>query len=879
MKKRIIAILLASVAVVHADTLTYTFDSGLGATGTSIATATNVFYTRGFNAEGNDIQETAQRAWYDQDASGDDVYWQSARLTDNKGTDDVDLNMTLGNPSYISFPLEVASSNQLDFTGATLDLTGILYKDTAVDFNMGYQIWAKPAAGTWELIGAKQVITSPAANDGTGSIYEVDETTRPIVNDNMTAGAVGTTVSNLTFDISSLGALGIGQSVEIAVAVSGTRDAQNNFNSAFDDVVISNFTVSVISGPPPYTGTLYLGDGVDSYTTSPATWDSTSANWGLISNPATTPWTNWISGSDVVIGVPAVDMETGASFIADSLIWNYDGALTLSGDGSTVLTVSNQIACTAPTARQLSLGAGPIGGSFSLLNVSRLSFNAYGVEADTHITTDAASDIQFETGAPADFSDLTLTLGGSSSIILDLGGVDRTVGSLSGIGGLQVASSQTLTITEISMGEDGSVGSLLANGSSEGNLQLGSGTHTFDLIPGTTSSDYISMGGSSLTFGGDLIVQATTTNKLSLGDKFQLFEAGTYTGAFNSEILPTNNLPAGAVFFNDLATDGSISVGTDGIKYSVIRFDEFNGTSTWAPGSTTAFGSITNSEGTIFTLTASAQNPAGDTLTINSPYLQGIDSTSSSNNVSYRFDSGNIGYTSDDEQIQFTLSVDGSVDGLEFNAIKTEFMSPENRVEVLDRNSTSVMLHSNVTTITESDLPGLEVLTKDNVDDWSIDLIARERLRGVQGQWSLDYVEFTARYNIGSAYDAWASLWGEDIGDETNDVEPDGMDNLTEYALGGKPTVDDADTILPEFVVAEDGGTDWFYYIHNERTDDASLTFTVQLKDDLIIDPTWKTTGVEFVGESAVVDDFKSVTNRTDVASNKEFLRLLIEQD
>ncbi len=427
------------------------------------------------------------------------------------------------------------------------------------------------------------------------------------------------------------------------------------------------------------------------------------------------------------------------------------------------------------------------------------------------------------------------------------------------------------------MGGNGSVGSLLANGSSEGNLQLGSGTHTFDLIPGTTSSDLISMGSGSLTFGGDLIVQATTATELSLGDKFQLFEAGTYNGAFNSEILPTNNLPAGAVFFNDLATDGTISVGTTGIKYSIIRFDEFSGISTWATGGTSASGSITNSDETIFTLTASVQNPSGDTLTMNSPYLQGIDSTVSGNDVSYRFDSGDIGDTSDDEQVQFTLSVNGTpVDNLEFSAIKTVFMATDNPMEVMDRNSTSVMLHSNVTTITESDLPGLEVLTKDNVGNWSLDLIARERLGGVQAQWSIDYVEFIAKYQVASSFQIWSDSYELEEGPDGDD-DKDGMSNLYEYGLNGDPT---NSAIRGDFESgASEDGSDFLYIYARRTAANSGISYSLATSEDLVYDNAWTNNDTVVDGIGPEADGFDTVTNSTPTDAAAKFIQLFIEEN
>ncbi|VGO12578.1 hypothetical protein PDESU_01131 [Pontiella desulfatans] len=142
----------------------------------------------------------------------------------------------------------------------------------------------------------------------------------------------------------------------------------------------------------------------------------------------------------------------------------------------------------------------------------------------------------------------------------------------------------------------------------------------------------------------------------------------------------------------------------------------------------------------------------------------------------------------------------------------------------------------------------------------------------------VDNVTLT-RDSAPSPYDVWAGGWGVDIGGPNDDfVDNDGMDNLLEYALDGNPTADDAGDKLPVFTVAEDGGSDWFYYVHNERTDDSSLAYAVKLKGNLAIDPEWVTNGVEFVDEVAITNNFKSVTNRTDIG-DAEFIRLEVQQD
>lgn len=132
-----------------------------------------------------------------------------------------------------------------------------------------------------------------------------------------------------------------------------------------------------------------------------------------------------------------------------------------------------------------------------------------------------------------------------------------------------------------------------------------------------------------------------------------------------------------------------------------------------------------------------------------------------------------------------------------------------------------------------------------------------------------------------NALEEWAAAFGL-YGDNAlpgNDAEPDGLDNLMEYALGGNPATNDAAAVAPVAYTAEDNGTNWFYHVHNQRTDDPSLTFTLGTETDLVDAPAWNANDVFSVGESAVVDGFKTVTNRTEMTDNTKFIRLKIEQD
>ncbi|MDF7823872.1 hypothetical protein P4B35_07590 [Pontiellaceae bacterium B12227] len=127
-------------------------------------------------------------------------------------------------------------------------------------------------------------------------------------------------------------------------------------------------------------------------------------------------------------------------------------------------------------------------------------------------------------------------------------------------------------------------------------------------------------------------------------------------------------------------------------------------------------------------------------------------------------------------------------------------------------------------------------------------------------------------------FDSWAASYGL-TGDDAlpgADVEPDGLDNLMEYGLGGNPTNDDHAAVAPATFTADDGGTNWFYHIYDQRVNDAALTFTVGATDDLAGTPA-DTNDVEFVGQSDEVDGFRTQTNRTEMTTDAKFIRLQVE--
>lgn len=123
-------------------------------------------------------------------------------------------------------------------------------------------------------------------------------------------------------------------------------------------------------------------------------------------------------------------------------------------------------------------------------------------------------------------------------------------------------------------------------------------------------------------------------------------------------------------------------------------------------------------------------------------------------------------------------------------------------------------------------------------------------------------------------FGVWAAETGLDVGNGGAADNPDGdsRDNFMEYATGGDPLTAEAAAVT---WVAEDAGTEWFYHVHRERTDDPSLSFSVTLKGDLT-SGSWGTAGLDLPAtESAPVDGIKSVTNRTDMGT-MEFIRVKV---
>jgi T5SS/PEP-CTERM-associated repeat protein len=115
------------------------------------------------------------------------------------------------------------------------------------------------------------------------------------------------------------------------------------------------------------------------------------------------------------------------------------------------------------------------------------------------------------------------------------------------------------SVTNLSGGTfaPGNAPGVLANLPVTGTLRLNAGsTNRFEINRTTGTNDYSSVG-AEVIYDGTLIV-SNVSGTLEAGNRFQLFSAPVYSGAFNNLMLPA--LGAGLLWTNKLLLDGSIEV-------------------------------------------------------------------------------------------------------------------------------------------------------------------------------------------------------------------------------------------------------------------------------------------------------------------------------
>jgi hypothetical protein len=120
-----------------------------------------------------------------------------------------------------------------------------------------------------------------------------------------------------------------------------------------------------------------------------------------------------------------------------------------------------------------------------------------------------------------------------------------------------------------------------------------------------------------------------------------------------------------------------------------------------------------------------------------------------------------------------------------------------------------------------------------------------------------------------SGYAAWAAT--NVVGATNEDEDDDGRNNFYEYVLGGNPN-DSLDTGTdPSLVNAAEG----FDYIYLRRNDNPGLTYTVQVRTNLI-SGVWTTAGGS-AQTNVTGGAYDEVTHRIPMVESKSFVRLKIE--
>ncbi len=219
--------------------VTYDFDTGLNeSTSANNLVAGNVSYAVGTQDDG--APNSSERAWDPANlASGNYLLNIGQRGLGNYGV--VDENLTTTAAATLRFTLSPNSGESLDFSASTLDFDSLLYVDLN-SFKVGYKIWADTGSG-FVALAPLQVMTSATGSGTEGRLKQTDEST-DLPGFSLVNGEVQSSVTLLSFDISSLGALAKDQSVTFAIAMSSNRNNQNNFGNGIDDISIDLTLIS-----------------------------------------------------------------------------------------------------------------------------------------------------------------------------------------------------------------------------------------------------------------------------------------------------------------------------------------------------------------------------------------------------------------------------------------------------------------------------------------------------------------------------------------------------------------------------------------------------------------------------------------------------------
>ena len=306
----------------------------------------------------------------------------------------------------------------------------------------------------------------------------------------------------------------------------------NDWTALFDDNG-ANTSVSLTTGLSPYavivsnnaTAYTFTGSG---YLTGSGKLTKYGPGTLTIANSTANDFTGnlTIIGGTVQIGSGGSDGTPGAGNIINN------GTLAFNRSGT--LTVANAISGSGTLAKS---GNGTVTLSGTVTHNGSTMVNAGTLALSGSTALADSSGITVGAGATLDVSartDGTLTLPAGQTLNGD--------GSIAG----DLVSAESSLVTP---GQ--SIGTLLASGAVT--LQ---GTTLIEIDKTANTNDLL--GGSSLTFGGTLVI-SNLSEALADGDTFKVFDAGSYAGAFAS-ILPKRPGTGLAWDTNELAEAGIIKV-------------------------------------------------------------------------------------------------------------------------------------------------------------------------------------------------------------------------------------------------------------------------------------------------------------------------------
>jgi hypothetical protein len=143
------------------------------------------------------------------------------------------------------------------------------------------------------------------------------------------------------------------------------------------------------------------------------------------------------------------------------------------------------------------------------------------------------------------------------------------------------------------------------------------------------------------------------------------------------------------------------------------------------------------------------------------------------------------------------------------------------------------------------------------------------------GQWTSGGFDNVAIVVSGLAsQEAWAASYGLYGGDAAGSADPefDGLDNWTEFLLGGNPVVSDASAVLPLLQSVPGDGAIAMEYVYRRRTD-----YIIETSDTLT-NGSWRKSGIVLEDISDLGSGFETVKARLpDLNGSQRFYRLRID--